>query len=139
MQLSEAVKTISVYMGKMDESYQRKVFDEWLIVETKSGKDEILGYIGPREDTIGDTLSVNLKHLRSALENSRLDAGDFEFTREGEGEEIDAFIVLGDGLYLICNATEKSMHEVTQDPLWAAAQVHFVSLCDKIRMNPVAV
>jgi len=48
-------------------------------------------------------------------------------------------LVLGPGLYLICNNTENSMDGLTKDPRWLGAQVPFVGLADRVRMNPLAV
>ncbi|MEY2465728.1 MAG: hypothetical protein QOD03_249, partial [Verrucomicrobiota bacterium] len=50
-----------------------------------------------------------------------------------------AFIVLGDGLYLICNNTDASMEDITKDPKWLNAQVPFAELSDKIGLDPLVV
>jgi hypothetical protein len=64
--------------------------------------------------------------------------GDFEFARHGVGPAFEAFMVLGRGVYLICNNTVQSMDSITKDPLWLAAQVPFVELSEKVRGNPLA-
>jgi hypothetical protein len=46
-------------------------------------------------------------------------------------------MVLGEGLYLICNNTADSMEGITQEPRWIEAQVPFVELSDKIRSHPL--
>ena len=46
-------------------------------------------------------------------------------------------MVLGQGVYLICNNTHASMDDITKDSRWFGAQVPFVELSDKIRENPV--
>jgi hypothetical protein len=46
-------------------------------------------------------------------------------------------MVLGEGVFLICNNTVQSMDAITKDPLWIGAQVPFVELSDKFRANPV--
>jgi len=63
--------------------------------------------------------------------------GDFEFARHGVGTGFEAFIVLGDGLYLICNNTVQSMDGITKDPLWLSAQVPFAEMSDRFRSDPL--
>jgi hypothetical protein len=47
-------------------------------------------------------------------------------------------MVVGQGIYLICNNTVQSMDSITQDTLWLGAQVPFVELSDKFRAAPLA-
>ena len=47
-------------------------------------------------------------------------------------------MVLGEGVYLVCNNTGSSMAEITKDPRWLNAQVPFAELGDKVRSNPLA-
>jgi len=61
--------------------------------------------------------------------------GDFEFARNGVGTKVEAFMVVGQGIYLICNNTSADMDTITKDPLWLSAQVPFVELSDKFRAN----
>jgi hypothetical protein len=46
-------------------------------------------------------------------------------------------MVLGEGIYLICNNTVQSMDGIAKDPLWLGAQVPFVELSDKLRDDPL--
>jgi hypothetical protein len=46
-------------------------------------------------------------------------------------------MVVGRGIYLICNNTVQSMDSITKDPLWLGAQVPFVELSEKFRANPL--
>jgi len=46
-------------------------------------------------------------------------------------------MVLGEGLYLICNHTADSMDKITKDTRWLDAQVPFVELSDKVRSSPL--
>ena len=48
-------------------------------------------------------------------------------------------MVLGRGLYLICNNTSESMDSIAKNPRWLNAQVCFAELSDRIRANPLAV
>jgi hypothetical protein len=71
------------------------------------------------------------------LLGGQTNVGDFEFARHGIGTGFESFLVLGPGLFLICNHTAQSMDAITQDPLWLAAQVPFVELSDAIRADPL--
>jgi len=71
------------------------------------------------------------------LLTGKLSAGDFEFARHGVGTGFESFMVLGDGLFLICNNTVQSMDAITKDSLWLSAQVPFVELSDKFRADPL--
>ena len=50
---------------------------------------------------------------------------------------MEAFLMVGDGLYLICNNTAQSMSAIAKDPLWLSAQVPFVELSDQFRADPL--
>ena len=67
----------------------------------------------------------------------RYQTGDFEFTRHGVGTGFESFMVVGKGMYLICNNTVQSMDAISKDPLWIGAQVPFVELSDKFRSDPL--
>ena len=75
---------------------------------------------------------------RAALSQSqKYDVGDFEFARHGIGTGFESFMVLAEGIFLICNNTVQSMDGITKDPRWLEAQVPFVELSDKFRADPV--
>jgi len=48
-------------------------------------------------------------------------------------------VVLGEGIYLICNNTKSSMEEITRDPKWLNAQVPFAELSEAVRPDPLTV
>ena len=66
-----------------------------------------------------------------------LAVGDFEFARHGFGTKVEAFMVVGEGIYLICNNTAQSMSGIANDPLWLSAQVPFVEMSDRFRSDPI--
>jgi hypothetical protein len=76
--------------------------------------------------------------LREGLLNGDYSVGDFEFARQAIGPAFESFMVVGNGVYLICNNTVQSMDGITRDPLWLGAQVPFVELSDKFRADPLA-
>lgn len=71
------------------------------------------------------------------MESDKNEPGLFAFSREADGTNFDAFIVLGNGIFLICNNTTKTMEDITDNSLWLQAQVPFVNLSNKFLLNPV--
>ena len=100
---------------------------------------KVLAYTGPRNDDFLKNFARDLGTLRSALVGGGYGPGDFEFARHGTGTGYEAFLVVGQGLYLICNNTSESMESITKNPRWLGAQVPFAELSEKVRANPLAV
>jgi hypothetical protein len=121
----------------MNDLYQKVVFDEWAIVSVVQHKAKILAYLGPRKDDFQKNFAADVQDLRADLLSRRHSIGDFEFTRHGVGTKLEAFVMVGEGLYLICNNTAQSMSAIAKDPLWLSAQVPFVELSDQFRSDPL--
>ena len=139
MRLDQATDLIKTCATQMDAKYGRVVFDEWAIISLAVPKGRILAYIGPRKEGFKKNFRTDLGALQEGLLNPKYSVGDFEFARNGVGPAFEAFMVMGRGLYLICNNTVQSMDSITKDPLWLAAQVPFVELSDKVRDDPLVV
>jgi hypothetical protein len=122
----------------MNARYTKTVFDEWAVMSLNDKPGRILVYHGPRKEDFQKNLASDLDALREELTSREFGVGDFEFARHAGGTNFDAFLVLGRGIYLICNNTRQSMDAITKNPRWLAAQIPFVELSDKIRANPVA-
>jgi hypothetical protein len=137
MTLDDMVREIKACASQMDSRYGKLVFDEWAIVSLGENKARVLFYIGPRNDEFLHSFAKDLGALRAELHGDKYGIGDFEFTRHGVGTGHEAFMVLGTGLYLICNNTNESMDDITKNPRWLGAQVPFAELSEKIRSNPV--
>jgi hypothetical protein len=138
MTLEETTKAIKHCADQMNSRYKQVVFDEWAVVSLVQKRSRILNYIGPRNDDFLKNFANDLGGLRAELSKNAHGIGDFEFTRHGVGTLFEAFMVLGEGLYLICNHTMKSMEQITKNAHWLEAQVPFVELSDKVRSNPLA-
>jgi len=130
---------IKICAEQMNSRYGGVVFDEWVVVSLERNRARILQYTGPRNDDFLKSFVTDLGALRTSLLDSSYGAGDFEFARHGVGTGIEAFLVLGPGLYLICNNTVDSMDGITKNPRWLGAQVPFAELADKVRVQPLAV
>ena len=137
MTLDEMVNRIEACAGQMDARYGGVVFDEWAIVSLVENKARIIKYTGPRNDDFLKNFARDLGPLRTELHDTNYGCGDFAFARHGVGTSFEAFMVLGKGLYLICNNTRESMDDITKNPLWLNAQVPFAELGDKIRAHPL--
>jgi len=139
MTLDEATKQIRTCGQKMNDLYGKVVFDEWVVISLAQHKARILFYVGPRNDDFLKNFAADLGALRSELLDTKYSIGDFEFARHGIGTGFEAFVVLGEGIYLICNNTRASMEEITRDPKWLNAQVPFAELSEAVRLDPLTV
>jgi len=137
MTLEEANKLISGCAERMNDLYKKVVFDEWAIVSLIQHKAKILAYLGPRKEDFQKNFTADVQDLRLELLSNKHNLGDFEFARHGVGTKFEAFVVVGDGLYLICNNTVQSLNAISKDPLWLSAQVPFVELSDRFRSDPL--
>ena len=137
MTLEQATTLIGSCAERMNDLYQKVVFDEWAFVSLVQHKAKILAYIGPRKDDFQKNFAADVQDLRADLLSKRHSIGDFEFTRHGVGTKLEAFMTVGEGLYLIFNNTVQSMSAIAKDPLWLSAQVPFVELSDRFRSDPL--
>ena len=137
MTLEHATKLIGTCAERMNDLYQKVVFDEWAIVSLVQHKAKILAYLGPRKEDFQKNFATDVQDLRAELLSRRHSIGDFEFARHGVGTKLEAFVMAGEGLYLICNNTAQSMSAIAKDPLWLSAQVPFVELSDQFRSDPL--
>ena len=80
-----------------------------------TSKARILNYVGPRNDDFLKNFANDLGDCARSWSEAEHGTGDFEFTRHGVGTLYEAFMVLGDGVYLICNNTRNSMEGITKE------------------------
>ena len=139
MTLDELAGQIKSCAEQMNSRYGGVVFDEWAVVSLAENKARVLAYTGPRNDDFLKNFAHDLGSLRTALLGGQHGPGDFEFARQGVGTGLEAFLVLGPGLYLFCNNTRESMDGIAKNPRWLEAQVAFVELAEKIRANPLVI
>jgi hypothetical protein len=137
MTLDEVNGLIKNCANQMNARYGSVVFDEWAVISLAQNKARILSYSGPRNDDFLKNFVRDLGALRAELIGGRYGAGDFEFARHGIGTGFESFLVLGMGVYLICNNTHESMDSITKNRRWLEAQVPFAELAEKVRANPL--
>jgi hypothetical protein len=137
MTLEQAVNLIKDCAGRMTSSYGKVVFDEWVLVSLQDAKGKILAYIGPRKEEVHKTFVNDLGALRSELIHGQHAVGEFEFARHGVGTSFEAFLVVGQKLYLVCNNTALSMEQIVSDSKWLQAQSYLPELAASFRNNPL--
>ncbi len=137
MTVDHAAELIKSCAAKMNARYKDVVFDEWAVVSLAEQKGRLLTYDGPRKDGFQKNFRTDAGTLRTQLLAGGHETGDFEFAREQIGTGFESFMVVGEGVYLICNNTVQSMDGITRNPLWLGAQVPFVDLSDQFRADPV--
>jgi len=137
MTLDEIKTQIKNCANQMNARYGSVVFDEWAVISLAENKARILSYTGPRNDDFLQNFAKDLGALRAELVGGKYGSGDFEFARHGIGTGFESFLVLGPGVYLICNNTRESMDSLTKNPRWLNAQVPFAELADKVRAHPL--
>jgi hypothetical protein len=139
MTLEEIREKTKACAGEMNSRYGGVVFDEWAVVSLERNRARILHYTGPRNDEFLKNFVTDLGALRTALLDGKYGPGDFEFARHGIGTSHEAFLVLGPGLYLICNNTRESMDTIAKNPRWLGAQIPFVNLAEAVCANPLEI
>ena len=137
MNLVETMNAVRSCATQMNAQYGKPVFDEWAVVSLLQQQARVLGYVGPRNDEFLQSFAADLGQLRMALLNGNYQVGDFEFARDNAGTKFEAFMTLGEGLYLICNNTQSNMNDIAKNPKWLSAQEPFAALSDKVRSSPV--
>jgi hypothetical protein len=137
MTLKEAIEVIESRLARMDERYGAKVFDEWAVVSVFDRKAKILHYVGPRREELQANFANDIRHFTADLVAGNRHLGHFDFSRDAAGAAFDAYMVVGEGCYLVCNHTTASIDSIAKDPRWLRAQVPFAELSDTFGSNPL--
>lgn len=137
MNLPDAKAVVALAVGRMNSTYNKVLFDEWVLVKVTKEAGLILSYEGPRQESYQRRFKTDVAPLQAEMHGRNMAIGDFEFAPDAHGTFFDAGIRLGPGAYLFCNNTTKSMIELRKDPLWLAAQKPFLDLAAKFRDDPV--
>ena len=137
MTIDQAIALIETTAARMNELYKKTVFDEWAVVALLPGKIVLLAYIGPRKEGFQKGFLDDTKELRAQFRANTYNVGDFEFARHGHGTNAEAFVKIGDDLYLVCNNTNLSMTVIAGDPLWLSAQGPFMEMSERFRSEPL--
>jgi hypothetical protein len=137
MTLPEAVDSIGGAIEHMNALYGSTVFDEWAVVAFLDRKGKLLHYSGPRKEAFRSNFINDASSFRVDLLRSDHAFGDFHFDRDAAGTRFDAFMTLGEGLFLICNHTTETVTRISADERWLSAQRPFVELSEAVRSAPL--
>ena len=137
MTLENTLQLIRNSLRKMRLSFSDPLFDEWLILSLQPGNASLVHYEGPRPEAIQASLKDDLQMLREELCQDSHVPGDFAFARDADGSAFDAFLAIGEGIFVLFNHTTKTIEEITRVPEWKAAQTHFVAMSESFRLDPV--
>jgi len=137
MTLDHAKQTVETHLRRMDQAYGARVFDEWAMVAAMNQKVKVLAYAGSRQEDFQQRFVEDVAVFRSALIAPAQNIGDFDFNRDASGTQFDAYLVVGDGIFLLCNNTQQTMSTICANPRWLEAQVSFAELSDAFRSDPV--
>jgi hypothetical protein len=138
MTLSETLESVKRCSDSMNARYGKTVFDEWAIISLQQGKERIVSYRGPRKEHFQKNFINDLGALRAQMLTTKHEPGYFDFARHEVGTGFEAFVCVGDDLYLICNHTQSSMHEIAKNSRWLDAQKAFAEMVDQFRDEPLA-
>jgi len=136
---SLALEKIRTTFVRMDAFFGRTVFNEWAVLSAEGPRLSVVAYEGPRAATFAQEVRRDLLQLQNDSQGERRDPGAFAFARSAQGSAIDAYIVVGPSLYLVCNNTGETVEELARDPHWRQAQVPFAELAEVFRHHPMAV
>lgn len=146
---SDTAKTcIETALQHMETALGEPVFDEWALVEKSSlprqdsrGQAKgwkLVDYGGPRKEAFVADFSKDIASLRETLDPEHIQLGDFAFSHEGFGSGFDAHMCVGSNKLILFNNTEKNTSQITSNPLWKKAQIHFSSLLEAFIADPIS-
>ena len=137
MNQAAAADRIESALINMETVIGEPVFDEWALVEKTPAGWKLMEYGGHRKEAFLAGFNDDMAALRGTLDPSSSSAGDFAFSHEGHGTGFDAHICAGGRIFLLLNNTVKSTGEITGNPRWINAQIHFTELLEAFIADPI--
>ena len=138
MNKAAATDRIESALIQLESVVGEPVFDEWVLVQKGDMEWKLLEYGGNRKNEFLAEFNKDLASLRNTLDPSSTLIGDFAFSHEGYGSGFDAHICAGENLFVLFNNTTKSTGEITSNPKWTSAQIHFSELVEAFIADPIA-
>ena len=130
MNTTAAIDRIESALINMETVLGETAFDEWAIVKKEDTGWRLVEYGGRRKEGFLAEFNDDIAALKNTLDLANTYVGDSAFSHEGHGSGFDAHMCIGDGLFLLFNNTGKSTGEITANPKWTRAQVHFAELLE---------
>jgi len=137
MNTAAAIDRIESALINLETAIGEPVFDEWALVEKTSGGWKLMEYGGNRKAEFLAEFNADMAALRNTFDPSNTHPGDFAFSHEGHGTGFDAHMCVGRNIYLLLNNTRKNTGEITSNPKWTNAQIHFAELLEAFIADPV--
>ena len=137
MNRDAAIDRIETTLFTLGQAVGEPVFDEWALVEKNDAGWKLMEYGGTRKNDFLENFNDDLAALRGTLDPANTQIGDFAFSHEGYGSGFDAYICAGEKTFILFNNTAKSTGEITCNPRWTSAQVHFSELLDAFIADPL--
>ncbi len=137
MKLAAAKKRIETAVETLGRAIGEPVFDEWALVGKGAAGWKLLEYGGARRAQFQAGFKSDMAALRETFDPESAQLGDFAFSHEGYGSGFDAHMCVGDQVFVLFNNTVKSTGEITKNPKWTAAQIHFTNLLEAFIADPV--
>ncbi len=138
MNTAAATDRIETTLYNMEQAIGEPVFNEWAIVARTGEGWRLVEYGGPRKEAFMAEFNADLAALRETFRPNRTHIGDFAFSHEGYGSGFDAHMCIGESLFVLFNNTCKSTGDITRNPRWTSAQIHFAELLEAFIANPLA-
>jgi hypothetical protein len=137
MNIAAAEDRIETALINLGQAVGEPVFDEWALVEKTDAGWKLIEYGGTRKNDFLENFNSDLAALRNTLDPSSTMIGDFAFSHEGYGSGFDAHICAGRNIFVLFNNTAKSTGEITSNPKWTSAQIHFSELVEAFIADPI--
>lgn len=137
MNLDAAKTCIETALQNLETAIGEPVFDEWALVEKSSNGWKLAEYGGTRKEAFLADFGKDIASLRETLDPEHIQLGDFAFSHEGFGSGFDAHMCVGTGKLVLFNNTEKNTDQITSNPMWTKAQVHFSNLLETFIADPL--
>lgn len=138
MNTTAATDRIESALIKMGNVLGESVFDEWALVAKTPQGWKLIEYGGSRKEGFLADFNSDLEALKSTLDPENIQTGDFAFSHEGYGSGFDAHMCAGTNLLVLFNNTKKSTGEITSNPKWTSAQIHFSELLEAFIADPLS-
>ena len=139
MDLASARLHIHTAIERMRSVYGAVVFDEWAVLSPGAKHGGVVAYAGPRVENFRPHVKLDAGPLVAETRAEPALIGDLVFALEAAGTRYDVMIRVGEGSYLVCNHTQKTMLEIRAEAGWLKAQALLFELAEKFRNDPLVI
>lgn len=137
MTKEEAIKQIEHTLEDLNNQIKYTIFNEWILISVTPRSWDILKYSGPRQSEFFSHLSEDLTSVHQKMNDLNPIPGEFDFSYEGYGKAFDAYMCIGEKLYILFNNTLKNADEIKAHINWKKAERKIRNLQQKFMDDPV--